>query len=208
MWPYLVSSPLTVVHGQGERRVNAPRGRHFDPPSCWESRVSVLTFKSTDSKGILEIRQHSAYNLGIKKRDEWNHTEQRDRKPTFMSFRGIQVLLGTSSLPNTVPVCFVLNMWLLEGRTGRGPVWLEAAGHARCQLILLKESKFHLKTIRRNSSRDTMLLSGFIHILTNGLPWLYTTFPEPNSLWNPGIYRKFRTIERTLIGQNLLIFLN
>lgn len=74
----------------------------------------------------------------------WHNTlcQQQDRKLTIFSFGlvvwSIQILRGVSFLPNTVPVCFSFNIWLLKSRTYTGNIWPLTASPILCWLNLLK----------------------------------------------------------------------
>lgn len=69
MWSYLVSSPFTVVHGQGERWVDAPHGLHFVVPLSWDSRVNMVTFNRYKRNS----RNWTTFSLQSEKKDCQTH---------------------------------------------------------------------------------------------------------------------------------------
>lgn len=135
LWLYLVSSPLAVIHGHGERRVDAPHGLHSALPFSWDSRVSIVTLTLTvNSKGIFG-------SVALQRPWDTTPCQRQRRQLTIFSFMlvmwGIRLLQGASSLPATTLVCFPCNTWLLEGGTWTGNICPLVGGPMLCWLELL-----------------------------------------------------------------------
>lgn len=96
---YLVSSPLTVIHGQGECRIDAPRGLHFVLPFSCESRISHIisikywiqpTVRKTVSFKWCALQRpsdttHSASVTGQKTHHHVGHVRRSDPGGVFLS---------------------------------------------------------------------------------------------------------------------------
>lgn len=145
MWRYLVASPLAVVHGRAERRVNTPRGLHFGPPSSWESRGS----------NVHAIHEETLHTI-IK--DEWNYTPSFPfccSREAFGSSWGFALLLKKPSMD----IAFTFG-FLKTGQTFG--LWLRLRFCA--DWSCWKEIDWHLKTTRRKSTTNVTCEIYYSHL--------------------------------------------
>lgn len=121
---YLVCSPLTVIHGQGERRVNAPRRLHFVLPficergdrkdaenltDIYEEILSICT--ATNHKK--ECPWHDGHCCAIRHNDASRRPENSPSplwcwsSETFSSCRGFPLLPPLSSFASPLTFGFL-----------------------------------------------------------------------------------------------------